>query len=84
MKIYFHPRFRGSYQKLNKELKKKAEKKAAIFRQNPFDQRLDTHKLHGKLKKLWSFSVDEKNRILFEWVGSDTIFLDIGDHKLYR
>lgn len=84
MKIYFHPHFRDAYRKLTKELKKKAEQKEMVFRQNPFDRRLDTHKLHGKLKRLWSFSVDGENRILFQWAGSNVIFLDIGDHSLYR
>ena len=84
MKIYFHPRFRVSYQKLSPTLKRKAEKQESIFRANPFTRQLKTHKLHGRLKKLWSFSVDGKNRILFEFTGGDVIFLDIGDHDLYR
>lgn len=84
MKIHLHPQFRSFYQKLDNQTKKKAEKKEMIFRQNPFDPRLKTHKLHGKLKKLWSFSVDKNYRILFLFDGQDVIFLDIDDHALYR
>jgi mRNA-degrading endonuclease YafQ of YafQ-DinJ toxin-antitoxin module len=28
------------------------------FRTNPFDQSLRTHKLSGRLKDLWSFSIE--------------------------
>jgi len=83
MEIYYHPQFRSAYQKLSLSIKNKAEIKERIFRKNPFDQRLETHKLHGKLKKLWSFSVDDKYRIVFEFNVSGVIFLDIGDHKIY-
>ncbi len=55
-----------------------------MFRKNKFDPRLETHKLHGKLKDLWSFSVGNKYRIVFEFDNSDVIFLDIGDHDLYK
>jgi addiction module RelE/StbE family toxin len=84
MKIFYHPRFKRTYKKLSAEIKSKAEIKEVLFRDNPFDSRLDTHKLHGKLKNQWSFSVDKKYRILFEFDNSDVIFLDIGDHNLYK
>ena len=69
MTIYYHPL--------------KAEERMQLFRNNPFDSRLDTHKLHGRLKDQRSFSIDDKNRILFEFEGDDVIFLDIGDHSIY-
>ncbi len=84
MKIYYHPRFVNSYQKLSLPIKNKAETKERIFRKNPFDQRLKTHKLHGKIKNLWSFSVNAKYRVVFEFDNSDVILLDVGDHKIYQ
>ncbi|MBI3631612.1 MAG: type II toxin-antitoxin system mRNA interferase toxin, RelE/StbE family [Candidatus Staskawiczbacteria bacterium] len=84
MKIFYHSRFKKSYQKLLIELKSKAEIKEEIFRKNPFHSSLDTHKLHGKLKSKWSFSIDRKYRILFEFDNSNVVFLDIGDHDLYK
>lgn len=84
MKIYLHPRFENSYKKLLKEIRTRAEKKEAVFRKNPFSPQLQTHKLHGKLKKLWSFSVDRSFRILFEFDGKGVNFLDIGNHNLYK
>ena len=84
MTVYFHPQFKDSYKNLPTEIKRKAEKKEIIFKKNPRDSRLKTHKLHGKLKKLWSFSIDKSYRIIFEFMGKDIIFLDIGTHSLYK
>ena len=58
MIILYHPRFKKSYKKLSAELKSKAELKEKLFRESPFSSMLDTHKLHGKLKNQWSFSID--------------------------
>lgn len=84
MKIFYHPRFRRSYSYLPENIKKKTERRESIFRKNVFDSRLNTHKLHGKLQEIWSFSVDNKFRIIFEFYDSDVVFLDIGDHGLYK
>lgn len=84
MKIFYHPRFKRAYKKLPIELKSKAEIKEKLFRDDLFSPSLDTHKLHGKLKNQWSFSVGKKYRILFQFYGQDIIFLDIGDHEIYR
>ncbi|OGM96289.1 MAG: hypothetical protein A3B86_04060 [Candidatus Yanofskybacteria bacterium RIFCSPHIGHO2_02_FULL_38_22b] len=84
MTIHYHPQFRISYKNLPVQIKKKAEKKEVIFKNNPHDPRLKTHKLHGKLKKLWGFSIDKNYRIIFEFLGKDIVFLDIGTHSLYK
>ncbi|MDP3784826.1 MAG: type II toxin-antitoxin system mRNA interferase toxin, RelE/StbE family [bacterium] len=84
MKIFYHPRFKDSYALLIASVQGKAERKELIFRKNTFDPRLDTHKLHGRLKDKWSFSVDREYRILFEFDDGDVVFLDIGDHDLYK
>lgn len=84
MNILYHPRFKESYKNLSLAVKKKAEVKEKIFRVDPFDSRLKTHKLHGKIKNQWSFSINRRHRILFEFDKGDIIFLDVGDHKLYQ
>lgn len=87
MTIYAYARYRHSYKNLDPQLQKLADQRIAIFRDNLFDSRLDTHRLHGKLKKQWSFSVDGQNRILFEFLDKkrgDVVFLDIGDHSIYK
>ena len=84
MKIYYHPHFRRAYKSLPLSVKKRAENRVEIFREDPFDSRLRTHKLHGQLSHLWSFYIDSKYRIIFEFDEKDAIFLDTGDHDIYR
>jgi addiction module RelE/StbE family toxin len=56
--------------------------KLEIFRNNPFDQRLRTHKLSGRLKDLWSFSLEYDLRIVFSFLEGDrALFIDIGTHE---
>jgi len=84
-KIFYHPKFKKAYQKLPLEIKKKAEKKEKIFRQNCFDPRLKTHKLTGKLKDISAFWIDKHYRILFIFYEKDSvIFLDVGTHEIYK
>ncbi len=87
MAIYAYARYRHSYKNLGPQLQKLADQRISLFRRDFFDPRLDTHRLHGKLKNQWSFSVDGRNRILFEFLDKkkeDVVFLDIGDHSIYK
>jgi addiction module RelE/StbE family toxin len=53
---------------------------------NPFDEKLKTHKLHGKLMGLWACHVEYDCRIVFAFEkdpdsGDDLIVLiDVGKH----
>lgn len=84
MKVIHSSKFERSLKKLPRALVERVVERALIFEQDQFDPRLDTHKLRGKLKGKWSFSIDKKYRILFEFDNSDVIFLDVGDHEIYR
>lgn len=50
MEILYLPKFARQYKKLPSLVKEHAEKKEKIFRKNPFDPRLKTHKLTGPLE----------------------------------
>jgi len=85
MEIIYSPQFTRKYKKLPTKIKDLAEAREKIFRQNPRDDRLDTHKLHGKLKHFWSFSVDGKFRVIFEFGENGTIYFhSVGDHDIYK
>ncbi|PIV46067.1 type II toxin-antitoxin system mRNA interferase toxin, RelE/StbE family [bacterium (Candidatus Moisslbacteria) CG12_big_fil_rev_8_21_14_0_65_36_11] len=85
MRIYYSSKFEREYKKLPLKIKRKAEKQEKIFRKNPFDPRLKTHKLSGALKDFWSFLVDQKYRIIFEFANEKTIwFHSVGDHSIYQ
>ena len=77
--------FRKVFKKLPKYVRDKAKEKEIIFRNNPFDIRLNTHKLHGKYQDYWAFTVVKQYRIMFVFAGSNVIdFVDIGTHKIYK
>jgi mRNA-degrading endonuclease YafQ of YafQ-DinJ toxin-antitoxin module len=53
-----------------------------LFSRTPFDRRLRTHKLSGKLEGLWAFSVSYDCRVIFKFLNGDEILLiDIGGHN---
>ena len=61
--------------------KSKIIERLKLFADNQFDPTLKTHKLHGKLKNYWAFSVDYDYRILFRYNEDSSISLiNIGDH----
>ena len=76
--------FKKIYQKKvknNAELKKKFWKAMGLFSENPFNPRLRTHKLTGKLEGLWACSVTYDYRIIFRFLSKDEVLLiDIGGH----
>lgn len=85
MRIYYSSKFSREYKKLPKEAKILAEKQEKIFRKDPFDPRLKTHHLTGKLKDFLAFSIDFKYRIIFEFADKDIVwFYDVGTHDIYR
>lgn len=84
MIIRYTKKFQREYKKLSLEIKKKAETKEKLFRKNPFSVTLKTHKLSGELEELWSFSVDYKIRIIFEFIDDVVFFHSIGDHDIYK
>lgn len=85
MKIIYASKFAREYKKLSKEVKLLAEEKEKIFRKNPFNSILDTHKLHGRFKDFWSFSVGFKYQVVFEFEDNNTVYFhSIGDHSIYK
>ena len=85
MKIYYSSKFNREYKELPKRIKFIAEEKENIFRNNPFDPRLNTHKLVGRLREFWGFSINYKYRIIFEFIKKDEIwFHSVGDHSIYE
>lgn len=76
--------FKRSYRKKvkrNEELKRRFWAKIELFTSNPFSPQLRTHKLSGKLKDQWAFSVDDDCRIVFEFINENNVLLiDIGSH----
>ncbi len=85
MIIRVSSKFKKSYKKLPKSVQGKAKEKEKFFRANPFDSKLDTHKLHGKYKEYWAFTISGQYRIMFAFINSDRVdFINIGTHEIYK
>jgi addiction module RelE/StbE family toxin len=84
IKITWDPGFKRIYKKKiknNQELKKRFWDVMELFSKNPFDPRLRTHKLTGRLDGLWALSVAFDCRVIFKFLGKDEVLLiDIGGH----
>lgn len=82
---HFEKKFEAHKKRLSKKELENLRERFIIFKNNPFDNRLRTHKLKGKLKDYWVFSVSYSDRLLFRFLSKDKIFLiDIGDHGIYK
>lgn len=84
-KFYYERDFSKSLKKYSSSEKNRIKNKIQIFLNNPFNPSLRTHKLKGRLRDYWSFSITYNLRILFEFIDSQTVgFIDIGTHGIYH
>ena len=73
------------YRKQTAEIRKKIAEREPIFKADVYDPRLNTHKLHGRLRHLWSYSIDLRHRIVFKFIGpASVLYIEVGDHAVYR
>ena len=85
MQIYYSSKFAREYKKQSPTVKRQAETKEIIFRENPNDNRLKTHALTGRLIGFHAFSINHKVRIIFEFKSKNVIwFHSIGSHDIYK
>ncbi len=85
MKIIYHSKFLKEYEKLPAHTQRLLEEKEMVFKNNPFNPQLKTHKLHGKFKGMYFFSINYNYRIIFEILkGEIFVFLLIGKHSIYK
>ncbi|TSC67138.1 MAG: hypothetical protein G01um101466_793 [Parcubacteria group bacterium Gr01-1014_66] len=82
MEIFYTPEFEKRYRALPAAVQKKAERREAMFRENPFHSSLQTEKVKPKSKEYWSFRIDPAYRILFRFRdGGSVYFLTCGHHS---
>ncbi len=85
IEISFSSSFKRAFKKKikgNKYLENKFFERIGKFINDPYDKSLKTHKLSGKLKDLWSFSVDYDIRVIFFFLDEKrVVFVDIGTHE---
>ena len=84
VKILLSKRFVRQIRKLPEDIRWLADEKSELFKVDPFDPRLKTHKLHGRLADLWAFSIDYNTRVVFQFLDQNTsLFHSIGLHDIY-
>ena len=83
--IEYSSKFLKSLARLPKRIVKIVEEKEKIFKENPFDPRLRTHKLKGKEKETQAFWINYDYRIKFIFLSNEEVlFLDVGTHEIYK
>ncbi|HEY4487626.1 MAG TPA: type II toxin-antitoxin system mRNA interferase toxin, RelE/StbE family [Candidatus Paceibacterota bacterium] len=83
--IEYAPAFLRQFKKLPISTQEEAQEKIGLFKNRSNHHRLGVHKLKGKLRGKWSFSVNYSDRIVFKWIADNKAgLLAIGDHEIYR
>lgn len=82
------PQFWRSYSKLTASQQQSAQDAWRIFRENPFDPRLRTHRIASLSARfgrtIHSVCIENDLRAVFYLDGSDVVTVDIGTHAIYR
>ena len=85
IEIAFSSSFKRAFKKkiaVNAILETRFWERVELFKNNPFDPKLRTHKLSGRLKDLWGFSIEYDLRVIFSFASqAQVIFVDVGSHK---
>jgi addiction module RelE/StbE family toxin len=84
IEVTFSPTFKRAFRnriKGNSDLQARFWQKMEQFQQDPFQPTLRTHKLSGKMKNTWSFSIEYDARVIFYFTDDGkAVFIDIGTH----
>lgn len=84
IEVSFSSTFKKAFKRIskNKLTEQRFWDKTELFISDPFHPQLKTHRLSGKLKDLWSFSVEYDLRVIFYFENkARVIFIDIGTHN---
>jgi len=85
MEVLYTPGFLRMLKALPGALQEEVIEKVEYFKEESKHTTLKVHKLRGRLKGRYSFSVNYKTRIVFQYVGKpkEALLLAIGDHDVY-
>lgn len=85
IEVNFSPSFVRCMHSLPKNLQEEVHERIDLFRQKKNHKFLKVHKLKGKMNGCYSFSVDYRTRIVFEYFDSKSVvLLVVGDHSVYE
>ena len=86
IEISYTKKFLKMFNVLDDDLQDRAEEKIEQFKDKENHKALEVHKLKGKFKGSYAFSIDRKNRIAFGYGASkqEVILLAVGSHDIYK
>ncbi len=85
LSIIYAPAFVKQFKKVEVPLQEEVLEKIKFFQDENNHQSFKMHKLHGEFKTCYSFSVNYKIRIVFEYLSKNEVaLLALGDHDLYK
>ncbi len=84
--VILSSQFLKSAEKLDNDVKPKLKLSLDVLSKNPFDARLQTKSLSGKLSEQYSFRLGKDYRVVFKFTSDRAIFLlKVGNRKdIYR
>lgn len=83
--VYYGGNFLKRFNKLPLEIKRLANSKVEIFKNNPLHPSLRLHMLKGRFAGVWSITLTKNYRIIFERkANGDILFISIGCHDIYK
>ena len=84
--ILFGDGFIDSVKKLEKSVTIKINSQLSFLQQDPFHAKLHTKPLHGKLAGFYSFRISRDYRVIFKFIGNQTVLLVVVAHRreVYR
>ncbi len=85
LNIGYKPSFVRQFKKLELDLQDEVLEKIEVFKNKDGHKNLKVHKLHGKFADCFSFSVNFKIRVIFEYNTNNGVnLLFVGGHDLYE
>jgi mRNA-degrading endonuclease YafQ of YafQ-DinJ toxin-antitoxin module len=84
LNLIYAPAFLRQYNKLEPSLQIEVQEKIKLFQDERNHKSLKVHKLHGRFSDSYSFSVNYKDRVVFEYLSKNEVaLLCVGDHDVY-
>ena len=85
LSVAYTPAFFLQFKALGPQLQGEAIERIELLKDSENHRSLKVHKLKGYFSGRYSFSVNYKIRIVFEYTSkADVVLLAIGDHAVYR
>ena len=84
MEFLYTAKFLRSLKKLSNDIQQDIISSVEEFKNIKNHERLDLHKLQGKMKKYHAFSANFQYRVIIKIDKKAVYFMDVGTHEVYK